>query len=140
MTESRQQVEKMKTALRQAGLRATAQRLALLQVIAENEDHPEVEELHRRAERIDPKISIATVYRTVSVLERAGMIQRHSFEGARARYERVDKRHHDHIVDLESGEILEFQSNRIEQLQSEIASQMGYDVIHHRLELYCRKR
>ena len=140
MKGSKQQVEKMTTALRQIGLRVTAQRVALLQVIAETKDHPEVEELHKRAQKNDPKISIATVYRTVSVLEHAGLIQRHSFEGARARYERVDERHHDHIVDLESGEIVEFRSGRIEQLQSEIASQMGYDVVHHRLELYCRKR
>lgn len=140
MAESKRQTEKMATTLQRAGLRVTAQRMALLRVIDETEDHPEVEELHRRAQVDDPKISIATVYRTVSVLERAGMIQRHSFEGARARYERVDKVHHDHIVDLDTGEIVEFQSDRIEQLQSEIAALMGYDVIHHRLELYCRKR
>jgi Fur family transcriptional regulator, ferric uptake regulator len=140
MMGSKRQTAEMKTALQQAGLRVTAQRIALLQVMAETEDHPEVEEIHRRAQLIDPKISVATVYRTVAALERAGMIQRHSFEGARARYERVDKVHHDHIVDLDSGQIVEFQSDRIEQLQSEIAALMGYDVIHHRLELYCRKR
>ena len=140
MTGSKHQTEKMANALQQAGLRVTAQRIALLQVIAETEDHPEVEELHRRAQVNDPNISVATVYRTLSVLERAGMIQRHSFEGARGRYERVDKVHHDHIVDLETGEIVEFQSDRIEQLQAEIAALMGFDMIHHRLELYCRKR
>lgn len=140
MSGAKHQTEKMIAALQHAGLRVTSQRIALLQVIAETEDHPEVEELHRRAQILDPKVSIATVYRTAAVLERAGMIQRHIFEGARARYERVDKVHHDHIVDLESGEIVEFQSDRIEQLQSEIAALMGYDVIHHRLELYCRKR
>ena len=140
MTKTSRQAEKMTAALQRAGLRVTAQRIALLQVIAETEDHPEVEELHRHAQVKDPKISIATVYRTVAVLERAGMIQRHSFEGASSRYERVDKAHHDHIVDLDTGEIVEFQADRIEQLQSEIAALMGYDVIHHRLELYCRKR
>ncbi len=140
MTNTSRQTEKMTAALQRSGLRVTAQRIALLQVIAETEDHPEVDELHRRAQVKDLKISIATVYRTVAVLERAGMIQRHSFEGASSRYERVDKLHHDHIVDLDSGEIVEFQSDRIEQLQSEIAALMGYDVIHHRLELYCRKR
>lgn len=140
MTGSKRQTAKMASTLQKAGLRVTAQRIALLQVMAETEDHPEVEEIHRLAQLNDPKISIATVYRTVSVLERVGMIQRHSFKGARARYERVDKLHHDHIVDLDSGEIVEFQSDRIEQLQSEIAALMGYDVIHHRLELYCRKR
>ncbi len=131
---------KLEAALRVAGLRVTAQRIALLEVFAKTNDHPDVDELHRRAKATDPKISIATVYRTVAALVQAGMIQRHAFEGASARYERVDKLHHDHIVDLETGEIMEFQSDRIEQLQAEIASQMGYDVIHHRLELYCRKR
>lgn len=140
MTETTRQTEKMAAALRRAGLRVTAQRIALLQVLADAEDHPEVAELHERAKRNDPDISVATVYRTVSVLEQAGMIQRHSFEGGRARYERVDKLHHDHIVDLDSGAILEFQSDRIEQLQAEIAAQLGYEVVFHRLELYCRKR
>ena len=137
---AKRQTEKITTALQRAGLRVTAQRITLLRVIGETEDHPAVEELHRRAQVNDPNISIATVYRTVAVLERAGMIQRHSFQGARARYERVDKVHHDHIVDLETGEIVEFHSDRIEQLQSEIAALMGFDMIHHRLEMYCRKR
>jgi len=114
--------------------------MALLQVLAEAEDHPDVAELHLRARVADPKISIATVYRTISALEQAGMSTRHSFDGASARFERVDKLHHDHVVDRDSGEIVEFQSDRIEQLQTEIASRLGYDVIHLRLELYCRKR
>jgi Fur family transcriptional regulator, ferric uptake regulator len=126
--------------LRLAGLRVTAQRITVLQVISETEDHPDVEELYRRAKAADPKTSIATVYRTVAALVQAGMIERHVFEGASARYGRVGKHHHDHIVDLDSGAIVEFQSDRIEQLQSEIAARMGYDVIHHRLELYCRRR
>ena len=126
--------------LQRVGFRITAQRMALLQVLAEAEDHPYVAELHLRARVADPKISIATVYRTISALEQAGMSTRHSFDGASARFERVDKLHHDHVVDLDSGEIVEFQSDRIEQLQTEIASRLGYDVIHLRLELYCRKR
>ncbi len=132
--------EQYVTALQQAGLRITAQRIALLQVLAEAEDHPDVAEIHLRARAADPRISIATVYRTVSALEQAGVIKRHTFEGASARFERVDKLRHDHIIDLESGEIVEFQSDHIEQLQAEIASRLGYDVIYHRLELYCRKR
>lgn len=131
--------EKMTLALRAAGLRITAQRIALLKVISGSEDHPEVTELHRRAKLDDPKISVATVYRTVAVFEQAGVVQRHSFDGGSARYERVDKQHHDHIVDLETGRIIEFQSDQIEQLQLEIAARLGYDVIHHRMELYCRK-
>ncbi len=139
-TEADHQTGKLAAELRLAGLRVTAQRIGVLQVISETEDHPDVEELYRRARAADPKTSIATVYRTVAALVQAGMVQRHVFEGASARYERVDKRHHDHIVDLDTGEIVEFQSDRIEQLQSEIAARMGYDVIHHRLELYCRRR
>ena len=126
--------------LQRVGFRITAQRMALLQVLAEAEDHPDVTELHLRARVADPKISIATVYRTISALEQAGMSTRHSFDGASGRFERVDKLHHDHVVDRDSGEIVEFQSDRIEQLQTEIASRLGYDVIHLRLELYCRKR
>lgn len=132
--------EKHVTALQHAGLRVTTQRVAVLQVLADAQDHPDVDELHLRARVLDPKISIATVYRTVSVLEQAGMIARHSFEGASARFEQVDKRHHGHIIDLDSGKIIEFQSDQIEALQTEIAARLGYDVIHHRLELYCRKR
>ncbi|MDP4033904.1 MAG: Fur family transcriptional regulator [Pseudorhodobacter sp.] len=140
MNTANRNAEKHVAALQKAGLRITAQRVAVLQVLAGSEDHPDVAEIHLRVRDSDPKISIATVYRTVSALEQAGVIQRHTFEGASARFERVDKLHHDHIVDLDSGEIVEFQSDHIEQLQAEIASRLGYDVIHHRLELYCRKR
>lgn len=127
-------------ALKKAGLRITAQRIAVLQVLAGSEDHPDVAEIHLRVRQSDPKISLATVYRTVSALEQAGTIQRHTFEGASARFERVDKSHHDHIVDLDSGEIVEFHSAEIERLQTELAARLGYDLIYHRHELYCRKR
>jgi Fur family transcriptional regulator, ferric uptake regulator len=127
-------------ALQQAGLRITAQRIAVLQVMAASEDHPDVAEIHRRVRETGLNLSLATAYRTVASLEEASVIQRHTFDGASARFERVDKAHHDHIVDIDSGHIIEFQSDIIEQLQSEIAARMGYDVVHHRLELYCRKR
>lgn len=140
MNNKYRKTEEHVVALQQTGLRITGQRIALLQVLAEAEDHPDVAELHLRARVADPKISIATVYRTVCALEQAGVIKRHNFEGASARFERVDKLHHDHIIDLDSGQIVEFQSDHIEQLQAEIAARLGYDVIHHRLELYCRKR
>jgi Fur family ferric uptake transcriptional regulator len=140
MTNAQRNTETQISALQRAGLRVTAQRIALLQVLAESDDHPDVEELHLRARETDPKISIATVYRTVAALEEARMVIRHSFEGASARFERVGKLHHDHIIDLDSGEIVEFQSDLIEKLQEEIAARLGYDLIHHRLELYCRKR
>lgn len=132
--------DKLVKSLHAVGLRITEQRVTLLKVLTEAEDHPDAAELHRRARLHDPKVSVATAYRTIAALEQAGLVQRHSFDGASARYERVDKVHHDHIVDLDSGNIVEFQSDLIERLQSEIAAQLGYDVIHHRLELYCRKR
>ncbi|WP_323008054.1 Fur family transcriptional regulator [Pseudorhodobacter sp.] len=132
--------EKHVADLQDAGLRITPQRIAILRVLAEAEDHPDVAEIHQRVQGDDPKISIATAYRTVAALEQAGMIHRHTFEGASARFERVNKKHHDHIVDLDTGEIVEFHSDLIEQLQADIAAALGYELVHHRLELYCRKR
>ncbi|MDZ7904803.1 MAG: Fur family transcriptional regulator [Cypionkella sp.] len=140
MTKPDRQREKLERALHTAGLRVTTQRIAMLRVMTEAEDHPDVAELHRRAQAHDPAISVATAYRTIAALDAAGLVQRHSFDGASARYERVDKLHHDHIVDLDTGDIVEFQSDAIERLQSEIAAKLGYEVVHHRLELYCRKR
>lgn len=131
---------RMTKALRDGGVRVTRQREALLKVLNEAEDHPDAAELHRRAQEVDDTVSLATVYRTLNVLEREGVVQRHAFESGGARFEVADAAHHDHIVDLESGEIIEFQSERIEELQRQIAAEMGYDIVHHRLELYCRKR
>ena len=132
---------RMSRALRDGGMRLTRQREALLQVLTEATDHPDAPELHRRARLVDDSLSLATVYRTLSVLEREGIIQRHSFESGGARFEVADARtHHDHILDLDTGAIIEFRSDKIERLQREIAAEMGYDIVHHRLELYCRKR
>ena len=131
---------RMSQALRDGGVRVTRQREALLRVLTEADDHPDASELHRRAKDIDDTVSLATVYRTLSVLEREGVVQRLSFENGGARFEVADTAHHDHIVDLDSGQIIEFQSDKIEQLQREIAAEMGYDIVHHRLELYCRKK
>lgn len=130
----------MAKALRARGLRATQQRAALMTVLAEADDHPDAAELLARAQRLDKRLSLATVYRTLSALEREGLVQRHSFEGGGARFETTDAPHHDHILDLDTEEIIEFRSDKIERLQREIAAEMGYDVVHHRLELYCRKR
>lgn len=127
-------------ALRDAGVRITRQREALLQVLAEAADHPDAAELHRRALVRDGTLSLATVYRTLAVLEREGMVHRHAFEQGGARYEVADPAHHDHIVDIETGHIIEFRNERIEELQREIALAMGYEIVHHRLELYCRRR
>lgn len=132
--------EKMTAALRKAGIRVTRQRIALLSVLAEADDHPDAVELHERAKRIEPTVSLATVYRTLSVLEDGGVVHRHSFEGGGARFETSHEEHHDHILDVDTGEVIEFQSDKIEQLQDQIARELGYDVVHHRLELYCRKK
>ncbi len=130
----------MENALRDEGVRLTRQRRVLLQVLADADDHPDANELHRRAHSIDPKVSLATVYRTLSVLEGAGVIDRHAFEGKPARFETADRPHHDHLIDLETGDVVEFRSEKIERLQAEIAAELGYDIVHHRLELYGRRK
>jgi len=134
------ETEKMAEALRAEGLRLTRQRRALLRVLSEAEDHPDATELHRRARDVDASVSLATVYRTLSVLEARGIVHRHAFEGAPSRFETADAPHHDHLIDIDSGEIFEFTSPEIERLQREIARRHGYEVVSHRLELYCRKR
>ena len=130
---------RMTEALRKGGVRVTRQREALLRVLTESADHPDATELHRRAQLVDDTVSLATVYRTLTVLEREGVIHRHSFENGSARFEVAAQGHHDHILDLDSGEIIEFHSEKIEELQRRIAAEMGYEIVHHRLELYCRK-
>lgn len=132
--------EKMIGALRKAGIRVTRQRIALLGVLADADDHPDAAELHDRAKQVEPTVSLATVYRTLSALEEEGVVHRHSFEGGGARFETTHEEHHDHILDVETGQVIEFQSDKIEQLQDEIARELGYEVVHHRLELYCRKK
>ncbi|MGF1552719.1 MAG: Fur family transcriptional regulator [Paracoccaceae bacterium] len=135
-----ERAKQMEEALRSEGVRLTRQRMALLQVLGEADDHPDATELHRRAQTLDASVSLATVYRTLSVLEDKGVVQRHAFEGAPARFETADAPHHDHIIDLDSHEVVEFASPEIERLQKEIARRLGYEVVSHRLELYCRKR
>jgi len=130
---------RMTQTLRDTGVRVTRQREALLKVLTEAEDHPDAAELHRRAKTVDDSLSLATVYRTLAVLEREGVVLRLALENGGARFEVADTAHHDHIIDLDTGQITEFRSDKIEQLQREIAAEMGYDIVHHRLELYCRK-
>lgn len=127
-------------ALREDGVRITRQRAALLDVLARADDHPDAPELHRRAQAVDDSVSLATVYRTLSVLERQGVVNRLQFEGEAARFETTDLPHHDHIIDIDSGEVIEFSSPKIERLQALIAAELGYEVVRHRLELYCRKQ
>jgi Fur family ferric uptake transcriptional regulator len=118
------------------GLRMTGQRRIIAQVLEEASDHPDAEELYNRASRVDSNISIATVYRTVKLLEETGIIERHEFRDGRARYEIVPEDHHDHLIDLKSGNVIEFASEEIEALQEKIAREHGYRLVDHRLELY----
>ena len=118
------------------GMRMTEQRRIIARVLAESDDHPDVEELYRRCAKVDDKISISTVYRTVKLFEDAGIIERHDFRDGRARYEQLPESHHDHLIDLRSGDVIEFQSEEIERLQREVARRLGYRLVDHRLELY----
>ncbi|AGT08686.1 Fur family transcriptional regulator [Paracoccus aminophilus] len=127
------------TALRRAGVRITRQRAALLRVLAATHDHPDATMLHARANEAGAGVSLATVYRTLSELESQGMINKVEFEGEPARFELADQRHHDHMIDVDTGEVMEFFNDRIEKLQAEIAAEMGYEIVRHRLDLYVRK-
>ncbi len=118
------------------GMRMTDQRRVIARVLSEAHDHPDVEELYARAARIDSHISIATVYRTVRLFEEAGILERHDFRDGRSRYEEVPERHHDHLIDVQSGKVVEFRNEDIEKLQEFIARELGYKLVDHRLELY----
>ena len=118
------------------GMRMTEQRRVIARVLAGSADHPDVEELYRRCADVDQHISISTVYRTVKLFEDSGIIARHDFREGRARYEHSSEAHHDHLINLRSGEVIEFQSEEIERLQKEVARKLGYKLVDHRLELY----
>ena len=118
------------------GMRMTEQRKVIARVLSIADDHPDVEEIHRRASEIDSNISIATVYRTMRLFEESGVVERHDFQDGRARYEEASDDHHDHLIDLRSGEVIEFVNEEIEALQKRIAEQHGYKLVDHRLELY----
>ena len=118
------------------GLKMTGQRRVIARVLSESDDHPDVEMLHERATAIDPRISIATVYRTVRLFEDEEILTRHDFGDGRARYEEVPEEHHDHLIDIDSGEVVEFTNEAIERLQDEVARELGYRLVDHRLELY----
>ncbi len=118
------------------GMRMTEQRRIIARVLADSADHPDVEELYRRCAEIDSHISISTVYRTVRLFEDAGIIERHDFREGRARYETSPEAHHDHLINLRTGEVIEFQSEEIERLQAEVARKLGFRLVDHRLELY----
>jgi Fur family ferric uptake transcriptional regulator len=122
------------------GLRMTEQRRVVARVLEDAHDHPDVEELYRRSVDIDPNISLATVYRTVKLFEESGILERHEFGDGRARYEDAERNHHDHLIDLQSGEVIEFVDAEIEALQEKIANRLGYKLRGHRLELYGTKK
>lgn len=119
-----------------AGMRMTEQRRVIAGVLSRAEDHPDVEEVHRRAAEIDAGISIATVYRTVRLFEEANILTRHDFGDGRARYEPIAEEHHDHLIDIQTGRVIEFTNDEIERLQTEVARQLGYRLVDHRLELF----
>ena len=118
------------------GMRMTEQRRVIARIVSGSHDHPDVEELHRRAVAVDPGISIATVYRTVRLFEESGILERHDFRDGRSRYEEVPEHHHDHLIDMKTGKVVEFVDPEIEALQEAIARKLGYRLIDHRLELY----
>ena len=132
--------DELEGALRAAGLRVTRQRAAIARVLSEAQDHPDATEVHARARDVEPTVSLATVYRTLAALAERGVVARLAFEGSPARFETADAPHHDHIVDVDTGEVIEFLSEEIERLQREVARRHGYEVVSHRLELHCRKR
>ena len=129
-------MDRLEKACIEKGMRMTDQRRVIARVLSSAEDHPDVEELHRRAHAIDPHISIATVYRTVRLFEESGIIERHDFRDGRSRYEETPDHHHDHLIDMKTGKVVEFVDEEIEALQNAIARKLGYKLIDHRLELY----
>jgi len=122
------------------GVKLTDQRRVIAQVMSESTDHPDVDELYNRVSKIDPKISIATVYRTVKLFEETGILTKHEFKGGKARYEELSESHHDHLIDVKTGEIIEFVDEEIEKLQKKVAEKYGYTLVDHKLELYGVKK
>jgi Fur family transcriptional regulator, ferric uptake regulator len=118
------------------GLKMTGQRRVIARVLSDSHDHPDVEQVHKRAVEMDPRISIATVYRTVRLFEEAHIVEKHEFGDGRARYEELQRKHHDHLIDLRSGKVVEFTNQRIEELQRQVARQLGYELVGHRMELF----
>ncbi len=126
--------------MRKAGVRVTRQRRIIVSILSASEDHPDALEIFRRASSMDSTIALATVYRTMKLLEGLGAIHRHAFEGGPSRFEQAGGDHHDHLIDLDTGDVIEFKSDKIEELQQEIARSLGYEIVHHRLELYGRRQ
>ena len=138
-------MSKIEEKCKEKGVRLTDQRKVIARVMSDSKerygskDHPDVDELHKRVSLVDEKISIATVFRTVKLFEEAGILEKHDFKGGKARYEQAPEEHHDHLIDINSGEIIEFVNNEIEELQKKVASKLGYKLVDHKLELYGTK-
>ena len=124
---------------KEKGVRLTEQRKLIAKVMSDSANHPDVDELHKKVGKFDSKISIATVYRTVKLFEEAGIVSKHDFKGNKSRYEQASEEHHDHLIDINSGEITEFANEEIEKLQIQVAKKLGYKLVDHRLELYGSK-
>ena len=122
------------------GVKLTDQRKIIAKVMSESDDHPDVDELYNRVSKIDPKISIATIYRTVKLFQEAGILTKHDFKSGKARYEAMDESHHDHLIDIKTGKIIEFVDEEIEKLQNKVAEKYGYNLVDHKLELYGIKK
>ena len=133
-------VDNLETRCKQKGVKLTDQRKLIAQIMSNSHDHPNVDELHKRVSKINSKISIATVYRTVKLFEEAGILTKHDFKGGKARYEELPNNHHDHLIDVQSGEIVEFVNEEIEKLQKAVAEKLGYQLVDHKLELYGIKK
>jgi Fur family ferric uptake transcriptional regulator len=135
-----EQASRIEELCHQQGLRMTGQRRTIARVLSDAHDHPSVEEVFRRASTIDPRVSLSTVYRTLKLLASKGILERHDFGRGRGRYEEMPSRHHDHLIDVETGRVTEFYNEEIEKLQERIARELGYDLVGHRMELYGVKR
>ncbi|MFT3689651.1 Fur family transcriptional regulator [Paenirhodobacter sp.] len=132
--------KKLAELCKEKGMRLTGQRRVILHVLSESPDHPDAEELHRRVKAVEPGINIATVYRTMNVLAEHGLIERHSFADGRARYEASGSEHHDHLINVDTDEVIEFRCDEIERLQERIAREHGFEIVGHRLEIYVRPK
>jgi Fur family transcriptional regulator, ferric uptake regulator len=140
MGRTEKRIEAFAAEIREAGLRMTAQRRLILTILAGSDDHPDAKSIYQRGFAQDPTLAMSTVYRTMKLLEERGAIDRHAFADGASRYEHADDRHHDHLIDIDTGQVVEFVSDEIEKLQARIAAELGYEIVRHRLELYGRKK
>ena len=132
-------MSKIESKCKEKGVRLTEQRKVIAEILSNSKDHPDVDELHKRVAEVDKKISIATVYRTVKLFEESGILEKHDFKGGKARYEQSQDEHHDHLIDINSGDIIEFVDAEIEELQKKVATKLGYKLVDDKLELYGSK-